>query len=149
MPTKTAAQPATKAAAKTVPVKLPKTLAQCADRLYEVRQQRFALQKQVEAMEREESAIREHLINTLPKSQASGIAGKVARVTVETKTVVSVTNWDDLWKYVVKQYPKNPGVTSLLQRRVGEASVKEIWAAGKEVPGCAPFDVPVVSLNKL
>jgi hypothetical protein len=161
MPTVTkAAKTATKArhtekaapaetAPKTPDVKLPKSLAQCADRLYEVRQKRLALAKDVEAMEREETALREHLIANLPKSQASGIAGKIARVTIETKTVVSVIDWDALWKYLVKQYPKNPGVISLLQRRVGDAAVKDIWANGGEVPGCEPLDVPVVRLNKL
>jgi hypothetical protein len=146
---KTATKPAEKPAKAATAIKLPKTLAQCADKLYEVRQQRLALSKQVEAMEREEAALREHLIANLPKSQASGIAGKIARASVETKTVVQVEDWDKLYGYMVKQYGKNKGIFSLLQRRVGDATVKEMWAAGKEVPGCKPFDVPVVSLNKL
>lgn len=161
---KPAAKAATKAAVKAAvkadpkpekpakpaaPIKVPKNLAQCADRLYVVRQERLALQKQVEQMEREEAALREHLINNLPKSQASGIAGKVARATVETKTVVAVKDWDKLWQYIVKQYPENPGVTAFVQRRVGDTAVKEVWAAGKTVPGCEPFEAVVISLNKL
>lgn len=146
---KTAAKPAEKPAKAAPTIKVPKSLAQCADKLYEVRQARLAKQKEVEAMEREEAALREHLINNLPKSQASGIAGKLARVTVESKTVVQVEDWDKLYAYMVKQYGKNKGIFSLLQRRVGDATVKEMWQAGKDVPGCKPFDVPTVSINKL
>lgn len=151
MPTKPAIKPAATAepTKKTAAIKLPKTLAQCADRLYEVRQQRLAIERQAEAMAKEETALREHLISNLPKSHASGIAGKVARASVETKTVVSVKDWDKLYAFMVKQYPKNKGIFAFLQRRVGDAAVKEVWAAGKDVPGCEPLDIPVVSLNKL
>ena len=131
------------------PIKLPKTLAGCADRLYEVRQLRLAKQREVEAFEKEESALREHLIQNLPKSQASGIAGKTARASIANKVVVQVTNWDEVYGYIVKNFKKNPGVFALLQKRVGEAAVKEIWEAGKKVPGTQPLEVPTVSLNKL
>lgn len=130
-------------------IKLPKTLAGCADRLYTVRQARLAKQRELEVFEREESALREHLIQNLPKSSATGIAGKLARVSILSKLVVQVTDWDALDQYIVKNYKKNPGVFSLLQRRVGDASVKEIWEAGKEVPGTQPLKVPFVSLSKL
>jgi len=60
-----------------------------------------------------------------------------------------VTNWDEVYGYIVKNFKKNPGVFALLQKRVGEVAVKEIWEAGKEVPGTQPLDVPTVRLNKL
>lgn len=137
-------------AAKAEPVfKLPKTLAECADLLYTTRTARLAIKKLMEVEEAKESALREHLIQNLPKSQASGIAGKLARVTVNSKTVVSVTDWDKVNDYILKNGKKNPGVFALYQRRIGEATVKEMWDAGKEVPGTAPLDVPVVGINKL
>lgn len=139
---------ATSKAADNLPP-LPKTLAACADQLFIIRTERLKLQQSVAALEARESALREHLIKNLPKSQASGIAGKLARVSVVTKTVVQVTDWDALNAYVLKNGKKNPGVFALYQRRVGDAAVREMWAAGKEVPGTAPLDVPVISMNKL
>ncbi len=149
-------KPAAKSATKPAPSKeemkakpLPKTLAGCADELYTIRQQRFALQKQVEAIQARESQLSEELINKLPKSAASGIAGKVARVTIETKTVCQVVDWDKVNDYIIKNAKKNPGVFALYQRRIGESAVKEMWEAGKSVPGVEPMEVPRVSLNKL
>jgi len=130
-------------------IKIPKTLAACADRLYKAQAERYELQTQAKALEAEEAALREHLIQNLPKSQATGIAGKLARVYVESKTVVKVTDWDALQDYILKNAKKNPGVWALLQRRPGEAAVKELWEAGKSVPGTEPLSVPVVRMNKL
>jgi hypothetical protein len=146
-PTTETAQP--RAVKDPAAFKLPKSLAECADLLFTTRNARLAIKKLMEAEEAKESALREHLINNLPKSQASGIAGKFARVTVSSKTVVSVTDWDKVNEYILKNGKKNPGVFALYQRRIGDATVKEMWAAGKEVPGTAPLDVPVIGINKL
>lgn len=129
-----------------VSFKPPKSLAACVDLLYKIRQERLAKDKEAAALKEKETALSEHLINNLPKSEASGIAGKVARVSIETKQIVTVTDWDKLYDYVVKN--KKKGAFALLQRRVSDSAVKEIWQAGKPVPGCSPFNVPVISLTK-
>jgi len=124
----------------------PKSLATCADMLYSIREERYALNKQVDALAEKEAALREHLINNLPKSEATGIAGKIARATVENKSVVQVQDWDKLYSYIIKNAKK--GAFALMQRRVSESAVREIWEAKKEVPGCAAMNVPVVSVVK-
>lgn len=124
--------------------KFPKSLGGCADRLYSIRQLRLGKQKEVEALEEEERALREHIINTLPKSEASGVAGKVARVSVVTKKVPQVQDWDKLYAHV-----KKTGAFELLQRRVADGAVKERWDQGKEVPGVITFNATTVSINKL
>lgn len=129
--------------------KAPATLGAAADRLYTVRAKRLALQKQVDAMRAEETFLSEHLIQKLPKSQASGIAGRVARATVGTKDVPQVADWEALQAHILKNAKRNPGVWALMQRRVGEAAVKELWEAGKTVPGVTKFEAVVVRLNKL
>lgn len=124
----------------------PKSLASCADMLYKIREERYALNKQVTALEEKEAVLREHLINNLPKSDATGIAGKVARATVESKSIVQVSDWDKLQAYILKNAKK--GAFALMQRRISEGAVREIWDSGKEVPGCTSFKVPVVSVVK-
>lgn len=124
----------------------PKSLATCADTLYKLREERLALQKQVDALAEQESILREHLINNLPKSSATGISGKLATAKVETKSVVQVADWDALYAYIIKNAKK--GGFALLQRRVSDSAVREIWEEKKEVPGCKAFNVPVVSVTK-
>jgi hypothetical protein len=129
--------------------KLPKTLAAAADELFDIRAARLAKQKEVDALAARESELSEHLINSLPKSEATGVAGKLCRVSVTSKTVVSVTDWDAYYGYIAANAKKNPGVWSLLQKRVSEAAVKEMWDAGKAVPGVERMHVPRLSISKV
>lgn len=124
--------------------KMPKTLAECADLLYATRIARLALQKQAEVKEAEERQLRERLINELPKSKALGIAGKVARATIETKPVPTVEDWDRFYQHV-----KKTGHFDLLHKRLSEDAVKQRWEDHKVVPGVGKFNAVKVSLEKL
>ena len=124
--------------------KIPKTAGACADRLYELKRLKSEAQKVVDAIDEEFAAIKEHIINTLPKSEASGVAGKTARVSVVVKDVCQVENWDEVWKYIIKNKAYD-----LMQRRVADAAVKARWEDGKQVPGVVKFNAVTISLNKL
>lgn len=124
--------------------KWPKSMGLCADKLYTIRQERLAQQKIVDALEAEEKALKEHIINTLPKSETSGVAGKVARVTITSKNVPQVKDWDAFYKYV-----KKTGEFELMQKRLSDAAINERWEQGKKVPGVEAFNVTSVSLNKV
>lgn len=126
------------------PFKPPKTLGACVDLLYTTRQARLAKGKEMEDLEVVEKALKDHLIDNLPKSDASGVAGRLARATINTKKVPTVEAWDDLYRYV-----KRTGRFDLLQRRLAEGAVKEMWDAGKAVPGVGTFNAVTVSLNKV
>jgi hypothetical protein len=117
--------------------------------LFTTRNQRLALDKQVESLKSREAALKEHLIQKLPKSQASGISGLLARVTIGSKTKPVAADWDKIHKYIAANYKKNPGVFALLQRRLGEETIQEMWKNGTKVPGIEPMDIPTVSINKV
>jgi hypothetical protein len=129
-------------------IKLPKTSAACVDRLYLVRQERLDLQKKfeksIDSLKKEEAALEEKLINDLPKGEASGIAGKVARGSIVTKPVPVAQNWDELYAHI-----KKTGSFELLQRRLSDTAIKERWEANKTIPGVGIFNKVSVSLNKL
>lgn len=124
--------------------KFPKALGACADRVYELRAKRLAAQKLVDAIEEEEKALKEHLINNLPKSEASGVAGKTARVTVTTKHVPQVEDWDLFYKHV-----KKTGDFDLFQRSISKAAVEARWEANKKVPGVKAFNAVSLSITKV
>lgn len=127
---------------KTFPI--PKTIGACADLIFTLRQDRLKAQATVDAIEQHESVIREHIINTLPKSNTTGVAGKLARVTVVPKVVCQVEDWLKLYAYI-----KKTNAFGLLQRRVSEAPIKELWDDKKTVPGVKPFQAVTLSVNKL
>ena len=119
-------------------------LAACADLLYAAREERSQRQKAADKVAEFEGQLKEFFINTLPKSQATGVAGQVARVQINTKIVPTVENWDALYAYVKKN-----NAFFLLQRRLTESSVKELWEDHKQVPGVGRLQLPVVSCTLL
>lgn len=125
-------------------MKTPKTIGEAADLLYKTKAKRLAKQKEVEALEAEEVQLKEYIIKTLPKSNASGVAGRVARVTVTTKEVVQVEDWPKFYKYV-----KANDAWDLLQRRVAPKAVEDRLEADEKIPGVKLFKLPTVSLNKV
>jgi len=125
----------------------PKTLAACADLLYKTREERYAANKVVEALKEKEAILREHIIDNLPKSQATGITGKTAMATIEKTSVWKSTDWDKTFDYIVKNRKK--GAFAILQKRLSETALNEIVAhTGKPVPGAELLTVLTVSCTK-
>jgi hypothetical protein len=125
-------------------LKIPTTLGACADLFYKTQQRRLALEAEAAKVAKDEAALKEHIINTLPKSDANGITGKLCRVTIRKTLVPTVSDWDQLYAYVLKTKD-----FSLLERRIGKAAVRERWEARKEVPGVEGFNVVTLSVSKL
>jgi hypothetical protein len=122
----------------------PKAIGACADMVYKLREERKAAQKEVDKIEEREKALKEHIINNLPKSQTTGVAGKFARVTVVTKEVPQVKDWDAFYKHL-----KKTGEFDLLGRSIGRAAIEARWDAGKKVPGVEAFTAVTLSINKV
>lgn len=123
--------------------KFPKTFGAMADRLYELRAKRLEAQKVVDAFETEEKALKEHVIQTLPKSD-TGAAGKTAKVRVETATVPQVEDWTAFHAFV-----KKTNRFDLMQKRLSPEGIIELWEAKKTVPGVKPFNIVKVSITKI
>ena len=131
--------------AKQKTYRFPKRIGTCADHLYELRQKRLAKQKEVEALQKEETALKSHIIDTLPKSEASGVAGKVARVTVVTKEEPQIKDHDLFRKYInrTRRYDL------AYKMRPSAPAIRELWDEGKEIPGVEHFTVVTISMNKV
>lgn len=122
---------------------LPESLGACADLCKEIEAVRLAVQKKVDDMKKRESEIRDHIINNLPKGDR-GAAGQKYSATVVTKQVPRVADWTALWDYIFKTQS-----TDMLQKRISDKVVKEVWDAGETVPGVEPFNAVEVSFRKL
>ncbi len=124
--------------------KFPKELGACADLVYKLRNKRLEMEKAVELVKTEETALKNYIIEVLPKSQASGVAGKFARVTVSNKDIPQVKDWVAFYKYI-----KKTGSFDLMQRRLSGGAVKERLESGVKLPGVEMFHIPTVSINKV
>jgi hypothetical protein len=124
--------------------KIPKTIGACADRLYAIKLAKAELAKQEKALDEEKSLLTNHIIDTLPKSEASGVAGKTARVTVVEESIPQVKDWDAFW---AKFNKKND--FDLLNKALNKSAVNARLDAGKTVAGVEIFKVKKLSLNKV
>lgn len=125
-------------------LKVPKKLGQAADLLYQVKNERLAAQREMEPLSKFEKELKEHLINTLPKSEANGVAGSVARATIKTKEIPRVA---DEKKFLA--YAKKPGNEDLIKMVPNIEAIEARLEDGKKVPGIEIFKAVTVSLNKL
>lgn len=125
-------------------LKLPVQPAVCADLLYEVRETRLRIQRECEKLEKAESALKNHFVEVLPVSSATGIAGHLALVKIESKPIPQVADWDAFYAYV-----RRKNAFELLQRRITESAIQERLDAKKPVPGITIFNVKKVSCTKL
>lgn len=125
-------------------MKVPATLGACADRLHIIKSEKTKLNEKLKTLEVEERAIKDKLIDALPKSDLEGVSGRRAKVRIVTKQVPTVKNWDQLRRYVVKNQ-----AWELLQKRCSSTAFRERWEDGVKVPGVEPFNVVDVSVTKL
>jgi hypothetical protein len=125
-------------------VVLPRSPAACADLLYSTREKRLSLQRELDRMSELESALKEYFIATLPKSNATGIAGRVARVQIEDKPIPTIEDSERLYAYI-----KKTGAFDLLQRRLNESAVKERFEDHKVIPGVGIFHAKKVSCIRI
>lgn len=128
-----------------VALKIPKSLGAAVDLFYETQKLRLAMQKVVDEVARNESALRDYLIDNIPKSNLTGVAGKLARATIVPKKLLQVKNWDAFYAYI-----KRKGAFELLQRRISEGAVRERFDDSKTgLPGVEEVEIKKVSINKV
>ena len=124
--------------------KFPKKPGEWPDLLHDLKEKRLKIQREADALEAEEKALKEHIIQNLPKSEASGVAGKFYKVAVLTKDVPQVKDWDRFYAYMSKTKGYD-----MLNKALNRSAVEARLDAGKVVPGVELFHATVVSLTKI
>lgn len=133
---------------------IPTSVGRCADLYHDVRALRLAMSKEVEEVESFERELKEHMLGNLSRSDDTGAAGlryrvqrvekQVPRVGTDAEDGGTAEGWTKLWDYIART-----GRFDLLQKRLGEKAVKDMWDAGEAVPGVMRMNVPDVSITKI
>lgn len=123
---------------------LPKSIGLCADLYSDVRALRLMMEKEVEVVQARETEIKNHIIDNLSKSDDTGAAGKRFRAQIVMKEVPQIADWAVFTGYVLEH-----DRFDLVQKRLGENAVKDMWEAGEDIPGVAKFNTPTVSITKI
>lgn len=136
-------------------LKLPKTVAECADLLYQTQQRRFEINREIDKLKELERALEDKIIAELPKDKASGIAGKVANVKIVPKSIPVVDTENDGWNKVftwimaVNKKTKTLDGFSILGKSISKTAIKELQEAGVAVPGVKEFSFKDLSITKV
>ena len=108
----------------------PEELALKVDAFKEHREQRLALQREVDNLKETEQRLKEELVQMFQDSGIQGLTGKLAMITLVSKTVPVVQDWDALYAHI-----ETTGHFDLLERRLGKKAVQARWDEDHEVPG--------------
>lgn len=119
---------------KAIVARLKGTTGAIIDQLWAAREEKRNLESQVKEVEQTIKKIEEMLMTRLDAEGMDKATGKKASVSITTSVVADVQDWDLLYPYIAKNK-----FWHLLQKRVSDPSVRELWDAGKKVPGVLPF----------
>ena len=111
--------------------------------LFDMREKRLSLQRQVDKMEQDEKDLRYTLTNRMVSDNALTTSenGYVAK----RKTVIApiVTNWTATLDFI-----RSTGQVDLLQKRLTESAVKARWDSGVDIPGVDKLVNHTVTITK-
>lgn len=112
---------------------------------------RLLMQKEVDAIEAVEKAYRQHLVDNLSKSNQAGVFGLQYKATIKTKRAFQVDTqaadggWNRVWQYIY-----DTGRVDLVQKRLNDKALKDMFEAGEAMPpGINTLQVPEVSITKI
>jgi hypothetical protein len=121
---------ATKAAVRARPA----TVGALIDQLWATREVKRDIESQLKEVETRITELNTELMERMEQEGLDKASGTKATISVSTNTVAAVEDWDEFWKYILKNK-----YTHLLQRRVSDPAYRELLEAGKKVPGVQPF----------
>jgi hypothetical protein len=122
----------------------PEHLGILVDSYFSKREERLALQHQVDALEKEEKALKQSIIEQIRAEKISSIGGRKMRATIQTKQKPQVSSWPALYDHI-----RSTGEFDLLQRRLTETAVSARWEEKIIIPGVQAFPVDDISLSKI
>jgi hypothetical protein len=123
---------------------IPKTIGTVADKLFKLREQRLALQKQVDGLKSLETDLTKHGIGLLNKQRITSGRGKLATFSINTVIVAQATDWDAVYQHIVDN-----DAFDILQRRLNNKAVADRAEDGQHVAGTKLESIIKASLTKV
>lgn len=120
------------------------TLGAASDKVWQLREDKRELDKKVKALEAEIASLTENIFEMLDAQDTRKAEGKKASISVNYVEVGNVTDWEAFWPYVAKNK-----FFHLIQKRVSDPGLRELWALGKKTPGVVPFTKRSLSITSL
>lgn len=114
------------------------------DSVWAKREEKREAEAKVKVIEAEIAAMEEVLIDRMDKEETSKSQGTKASVSITHAVVANVEDWDAFWPFIVKHK-----FFHLVQKRVSDPAMRELWDAGKKIPGVQPFTKRKLNIRSL
>ena len=134
---------ATTRTTKVAPTK-PLTIGQATDEMWALREKKRALEASIKVIEKQMDALEETVFGLMDAQDTRKAEGKNAAVSINESTVGTVEDWDAVWTYIAKNK-----YFHLVQKRLSDPALRELWQMGKVVPGVQPFKKRTLSVRSL
>lgn len=121
-------------------------LGKIADYYHDTKTARLAADKAAAALKTKEEQAKNALITQMRAQGISAAGGKKLRCTIDPEPDYkpTVKDWSKLYAHILKTKD-----FSFLQKRIGEAAVKERWEDGVIVPGVDKFPMYKLSTSEI
>ncbi len=113
------------------------------DNLFQLREKLREIQAQEAAQAELISAAEAVLMETMQKEGVEKSTGKYASVSISSNVTGNVVDWDLFGAYIIKNK-----YLHLLQRRVSDPAIRELFETKGSVPGVEPFTKRRINLRK-
>lgn len=113
------------------------------EQYHSLREQRLALQRQVDSMEQKEKDIMYEITTTMVGSGLDILNVEGYKAVMVVKPQALATDWPAILTYI-----KQTGSLDLLQKRLTESAVKARWDIGESIPGVDKSEKHVITVTK-
>lgn len=114
------------------------------DALYALRATRLLLEKDIDALKKQEAEAKQEIIDALKAANMQGGKGAAATASITYKTKPQVTDWDAVYAFIKKK-----DMPSLLHKRLTEGLWQSLQDDGIVVPGTEAMTLVDLSLTKV
>lgn len=113
-----------------------------ADTYYETREKRLAMQRAVDAVEKEEKKMKAELIAAFKEHNFKAIGGHIVTITHKLKKTAIATDWNKVHEYIIAN-----DAWDIMQKRLTQSAIDLRWEDKISIPGVEAFPVDDLSIS--
>jgi hypothetical protein len=114
------------------------------DKLHELKKTKAEIEKQLKAIKDDILEAEAEVFEKLNEQGVTLSRGTTATASITESIIPSVEDWDAFYGHIL-----DTGDVHLLERRPATRAYRELYEAGEEVPGIAPFTKRTLNLRKI
>ena len=120
------------------------TLGATIDAMWALREEKRAAVAATKVIELKIENLESTMFDLMDAQETTKSQGKKASASITETVVGNVEDWEALWPYISKNK-----YWHLVQKRVSDPGLRELWALNKKTPGVVPFTKRTLNVRSL